>query len=198
MKKNEEIEGLSYNSKYKQEQQEEKEKNEINKYKYEISSSNNINYYPPLKNSLVSLKEYFNKSENKYKRAYRSKANSFDMSLSSESKILTNFENSFSKKLSFNSPKTIEKKKVNFGMIIGKKVDISLLKQTICEQLKKKNKIYDSLKTNSFCLMKNYIFIPEFGTVGDTILSDGDDVYIILKESMDKCQEEEKSKGKKK
>ena len=132
------------------------------------------------------------------------------MSLSSESKILTNFENSFSKKLSFNSPKTVEKKKikinchieepkkVNFGMIIGKKVDISLLKQTICEQLKKKNKIYDALKTNSFCLMKNYIFIPEFGTVGDTILSDGDDVYIILKESMDKCQEEEKSKGKKK
>ena len=36
--------------------------------------------------------------------------------------------------------------------------------------------------------MKNYSFIQEFGTIGDTILSDGDNVYIILKESMNKAQ----------
>ena len=59
---------------------------------------------------------------------------------------------------------------------------------TICEQLGKKNKIYSSLKPSSFCLMKNYSFIQEFGTVGDTILSDGDNIYIILKESMNKAQ----------
>ena len=40
--------------------------------------------------------------------------------------------------------------------------------------------------------MKNYSFIPEFGTVGDTILSDEDTVYIILKESMNNCEVEEK------
>ena len=125
------------------------------------------------------------------------------MSLSLESKIFTNLENSFSRKLSFNSPLKTDKKKitikchikepqkVSFTVIIGKKVEISLLKQTICEQLAKKNKIYSNLKVNSFCLMKNYIFIQEYGTIGDTILSDGDDVYIILKESMNKCQEQE-------
>ena len=42
--------------------------------------------------------------------------------------------------------------------------------------------------------MKNYAFIHEFGNVGDSILSDGDDVYIILNESMDKCQENKKEK----
>ena len=44
--------------------------------------------------------------------------------------------------------------------------------------------------------MKNYVFIQEFGTVGDTILSDGDDVYIILKESMNKCQVDAGEKNK--
>ena len=45
-----------------------------------------------------------------------------------------------------------------------------------------------TFKPNSFCLMKNYSFIQEFGTVGDTILSDGDNIYIILKDSMKKAQ----------
>ena len=59
---------------------------------------------------------------------------------------------------------------------------------TICEQLGKKNKIYASLKPNSFYLMKNYSFVIEFGTVGDTNLTDGDNIYIILKDSMKKAQ----------
>ena len=87
--------------------------------------------------------------------------------------------------------KITEPQKLSFTMLIGKKVEIPLLKQTILEQLAKKNKIFSNLKINSFCLMKNYVFIQEFGNVGDTILSDDDDVYIILKESMNKCQEKE-------
>ena len=209
-KENDEMDRLSYNSNYKQEKQDEEENKEINKYKLEISSGNNINISPILKNNLVSLKEYFNKSLNKssLKRTYRPKSNSFDMSLSYEKNILTNLGNSFSKKLSINNSKINDKKKIkikchitepkklSFSMIIGKKVEIPLLKQTILEQLVKKNKIYSNLKINSFCLMKNYVFIQEFGTVGDTILSDEDDIYIILKEIMNKCQDKEDEKEK--
>jgi len=203
MQENKESQNLSYNSEYIQEKQDEEEQNNLNKYKqksYEISSANNININPVLKNNILSIKEYFYKGGNKFK-SYRLKANSFDMSFNLESKVLLNLENSFSKKLSVNTnvSKNDKKKiaikcqinephKLSFTVIVGKKVEISKLKHTICEQLGKKNKIYSSLKTNSFCLMKNYSFIPEFGTVGDTILSDGDNVYIILIDSMLKCQ----------
>ena len=203
MQENNEYQNLSYNSEYIQEKQEEEEKKNINKYKnisYEISSPNNLNINPVLKNNVMTIKEYFNKSGNKFKRKYRL-ANSFDMSFNLESKVLTNLENSFSNKLSFNNEigKNDKKKitmkciinephKASFTVIVGKKVEISKLKMTICEQLGKKNKIYSSLKPNSFCLMKNYLFIQEFGTVGDTILSDGDNIYIILKDSMKKAQ----------
>ena len=203
MKEQEELDLLSYNSNYKQEIIDEENKNELNKYKYEISCTNSININPGLKNNLLSIKEYFNKTGNRF-RPHRSKSNSFDMSMNFESKVLTNLENSFSRKLSIGSQKKKEKKtikitchikephNINFSLLLGKKVEISVLKQTICDQLAKKNKDYASLKSNSFCLMKNYVFVQEFGTIGDTILSDGDDVYIILKESMNKCQIEEK------
>ena len=148
----------------------------------------------------MSIKEYFNKSGNKFRKSSRL-ANSFDMSFSLESKVFTNLENSFNKKLSFNNNiNKVNKKKItikcvinepykaSFTVIVGKKVEISKLKMTICEQLSKKNKVYASLKPNSFCLMKNYAFVQEFGTVGDTILSDGDNIYIILKDSMKKAQ----------
>ena len=190
------------------------EKNKGNKNnnsnKLEISSMNNININPPLKKNFITLKNYFNNNESKYKRTYRIKSNSFDMSLNTDSKIISNFETSFCKKLSFNSPKKANVKKINikccinepqkvsFRMIVGKKVEIILLKKIICEQLSKKNKAYKDLKINGFCLMKNYSFVHEYGNVGDSILSDGDDVYIILIESMDKCQEDTKSKNKKK
>jgi len=203
MKEQEELDLLSYNSNYKQEKIDEENKNKLNKYNYEISYANNININQGLKNNLLSIKEYFNKNGNRFK-PYRLRSNSFDISMNLESKILNNLENSFSRKLSLGSQKNKEKKtikischikepqKVNFSLLLGKKVEISVLKQTICDQLAKKNKAYASLKSNSFCLMKNYMFVQEFGTIGDTILSDGDDIYIILKESMNKCQVEEK------
>ena len=203
MKEQEELDLLSYNSNYKQEKIDEENKKELNKYKYEISSTNNININPELKNSLLSIKEYFSKTGKRF-RPYRSKSGSFDISMNLESKFLTNLENSFSRKISISSQKKKEKKtikinchikephKVNFSLLLGKKVEVSVLKQTICDQLSKKNKVYASLKSNSFCLMKNYMFVQELGTIGETILSDGDDVYIILKESMNKCRVEEK------
>ena len=148
----------------------------------------------------MSIKEYFDKSGNKFKNKNNRTSNSFDMSFNLESKVLTNLENSFSQKLSFNNNIVNNKKKItikcqinephkaSFTVMVGKKVEISKLKITICEQLGKKNKVYSTLKPNSFCLMKNYSFIQEFGTVGDTILSDGDNIYIILKDSMKKAQ----------
>ena len=204
IKKNKELENILYNSEYIQEKQDEEEKKNINKYKnnsFEISSQNNININPVLKNIIMSIKEYFNKSGKKLKKNDLRESYSFDISFNLESKVLANFENSFNNKLSFNhnivnnNKKKIsirchinEPYKAYFTVIVGKKVQISKLKITICEQLNKKNKVYASLKPNSFCLMKNYSFIQEFGTVGDIILSDGDNIYIILKDSMNKAQ----------
>ena len=205
MNENKNYENISYNSEYMQEKQDEEEKMNLNKYKnisFEISTSNNININQVLKNNIMSIKEYFNKSGSNLRKFKSKMSNSFDMSLNLESKVLTNLERSFSNKLSFNNNNMVsnskkkitirchinEPHKASFTVIVGKKVEISKLKITICEQLGKKNKIYSSLKPNSFCLMKNYSFIQEFGTVGDTILSDGDNVYIILKESMNKAQ----------
>ena len=36
--------------------------------------------------------------------------------------------------------------------------------------------------------MKNYSFVPEFGKVENSNLSNGDNVFIILKDSMIKAQ----------
>ena len=59
------------------------EKNKGNKNnnsnKLEISSMNNININPPLKKNFITLKNYFNNNESKYKRTYRIKSNSFDI-----------------------------------------------------------------------------------------------------------------------
>jgi hypothetical protein len=183
------------------EKQNEEEIKSINKYKksFEISSQNNININPVLKNNIMSIKEYFNKSGNKLTKK-TNRTNSFDMSFNLESKVL-NLENSFSQKLSFNNTEVKSNKKkimikcqinqpckASFTIIVGKKVEIGKLKLSICEKLAKKNKAYSKLKPNSFCLMKNYAFIQEFGTVDDSILSDGDNIYIILKDSMEKAQ----------
>lgn len=203
MKENKELNYLSYNSEYMQEKQDEEEKKNINKYKnmaFEISPANNININPVLKNNVMSIKEYFNKSGNKFKKSMRL-ANSFDMSYNLENKVLTNLEKSFSNKISFNNALTKNNKKkiaikclinephkASFTIIVGKKVEISKLKKTICEQLGKKNKVYSSLEPDSFWLMRNYSVIQEYGTIGDTPLSDGDNIYIILKDSMKKAQ----------
>lgn len=87
-------------------------------------------------------------------------------------------------------------KRASFTIIIGKKVEISKLRSTICEQLKKKNKIYNNLKLNGFCLMKNHTFLPETGLVEQTNISDGDEIFIVLKDTIkkvldDKEEEEE-------
>ena len=88
-----------------------------------------------------------------------------------------------------------EPKKASFTIIIGNKVEMTKLKNTICEQLKKKNKIYANLKVNGFCLMKNYSFVPEFGKVENSNLSNGDNVFIILKDSMIKAQFDDDDKN---
>ena len=85
-----------------------------------------------------------------------------------------------------------EPAKASFTILIGKKVEMKKLRKTICEQLKKKNKIYSELNINGFFLMnKNYSIIPEFGLVENTNLSDGDIIVIILKDSLKKAQDNE-------
>ena len=77
-----------------------------------------------------------------------------------------------------------EPHQASFKVTIEKKAEISQLKTTICEELKK-NENYIGLEPNSFFLMKKYCLIQEFVTVGDTI-SDRDNIYIILKNSIDR------------
>ena len=204
---------LSYNSEYIQQKQEEISKNQKDKYNnksyFQISNPNTININPKTKN-IGTIKEYFNKSISNTFTGRRLKANSFDMSFNyfnrenNINNLMPNLEKSFNKKLTLNNnliksnKKKItikciinEPKKASFTIIIGKKVEMSKLKLTICEQLKKKNKVYANLKLNGFCLMKNYSFVQEFGIVEDTNLSDGDEIYIILKDSMIKAQLDE-------
>ena len=204
IKEAKESESLSYNSEYIQQRQDQK-----NKYKnyFEISTPSTININPN-KNlgSIGSIKEYFHKTSFSAYPSKRLKANSFDISFSFNKEnnlnnLMPNFENSFTKKLTLNNnlmknnKKKIkitcqinEPKKASFTILIGKKVEMKKLKNTICEQLKKKNRIYANLNVNGFCLMKNYSFVQEFGLVENTNLSDGDDIFIILKDSMIKAQ----------
>ena len=214
IKETKEAEMLSYNSEYIQQLQDNAFKNQKDKYKtyFEISNINNININP-IKKNIGTIKEYFNKNLSTSLSLKRAKSNSFDMSFNSFNRennvnnLMLNFETSFNKKLSLNNnllkinKKKItikcqinEPKKASFTIIIGKKVEMSKLKNTICEQLKKKNKIYANLKVNQFCLMKNYSFVQEFGNVEDTNLSDGDTIFIILKDSMFKAQVDDENK----
>ena len=207
IKEAKESELLSYNSEYIQQKRERKNKHD--NY-FEISSPNNININP--NKNIGSIKEYFHKNSFSTYPSKRSKANSFDISFSFNrennlNNLMPNFENSFTKKLSLNNTlmkmnkKKIkitcqinEPKKASFTILIGKKVEMIKLKNTICEQLKKKNKIYAKLNINGFCLMKNYSFVQEFGLVENTNLSDGDEVFIILKDSMIKAQVDNEKK----
>ena len=171
--------------------------NNINEDKLKISCTNEINVNPPFKNDISKLKKYFN-NKNKYKRKNRRKSNSLDMPRNTDSKFISDFQIS-RKKLSFDSPNKAnvnsfkincyvnEPYKTNFSIIIGKKAEMSLLKKIIHEQLVKKNNAYKDLNIKDFSLMKNYSFVREHGNVEDSKLSDGDDIYIILSESMDKC-----------
>ena len=210
IKEAKENELLSYNSEYIQQKQDEASKNQKNKYKtyFEISSANNININP--NKNIGSIKEYFHKNSFSNFTSRKVKSNSFDISFSfnrdnNNNNLIPNFETSFTKKLSLNNTlikphkkrmkitcQINEPAKASFTILIGKKVEMKKLRKTICEQLKKKNKIYSELNINGFFLMnKNYSIIPEFGLVENTNLSDGDYIVIILKDSLKKAQDNE-------
>ena len=84
----------------------------------------------------------------------------------------------------------MEPKKKTFSINISRSNDISYLKLLICLQLNRNDNFY-FLKTNSFCLLKNYCFIKETGTVEDCGIKDGDNIYIILKNIMRKYVDKE-------
>ena len=62
---------------------------------------------------------------------------------------------------------------------------ISKIKEIICEKLVEKNNLYNCLNKDSFYLLKNYTFIKESITVENTNLSNGGDIYIVFKKTLD-------------
>jgi hypothetical protein len=80
---------------------------------------------------------------------------------------------------------------LSFKLDIKKSITVLELKKRIYQSLAQLNKECISLNNNSFFLMKNYNFIKEFGRIDESIICDGDDIYIILKENIKKCQNEE-------
>ena len=118
---------------------------------------------------------------------------------------ISNLENTFSKKLNINcldleDPKKetikikfhiVEPYSTSFILDVSINSQISKIKEIICKELANKNISYFSLDVNSFFLMKNYKCIQDYEIVKDTTLSEGDDVYIVLKESMNKSSNKE-------
>lgn len=84
----------------------------------------------------------------------------------------------------------VEPKKKSFSIKISSSKDISYLKLLICLELNRNDNFY-FLKTNSFCLLKNYCFIKETGTVEDCGIKNEDNIYIILKDIMRKYVDQE-------
>jgi len=80
---------------------------------------------------------------------------------------------------------------LSFQLNVKKSISIIELKKKIYQWLIQLNKECISLNDNSFFLMKNYNFIKEFGRIDESNICDGDDIYIILKENIKKCQNEE-------
>ena len=64
-------------------------------------------------------------------------------------------------------------------------MEISKIKEIICEKLIKKNNVYNNLNKESFYLMKNYTFIKESVNVENSNIYNGDDIYIVLKKPLD-------------
>ena len=73
----------------------------------------------------------------------------------------------------------------SFSLEISKNMKISKIKEIICEKLVEKNNLYNCLNKDSFYLMKNYTFIKESTTVENTNISNGDDIYIVFKKTLD-------------
>ena len=80
---------------------------------------------------------------------------------------------------------------LSFKLDIKKSITVLELKKRIYQLLAQLNKEFISLNNNSFFLMKDYNFIKEFGRIDESNICDGDDIYIILKENIKKCQNEE-------
>ena len=136
----------------------------------------------------------------------------FDQNIhTSENKINSERSNSYEKILKMNNlesnimmnsfEKISEMIKVNmhlkgpynlsFKLDIKKSITVLELKKRIYQLLAQLNKEFISLNDNSFFLMKDYNFIKEFGRIDESNICDGDDIYIILKENIKKCQNEE-------
>ena len=73
----------------------------------------------------------------------------------------------------------------SFSLEISKNMEISKIKEIICEKLIKKNNVYNNLNKESFYLMKNYTFIKESVNVENSNIYNGDDIYIVLKKPLD-------------
>ena len=129
---------------------------------------------------------------------YKFESNSSDISINLEKSILENLENKFNIKEDIYNKENVEKEKIKincqvnepekvcFSIDIRLNDDISLLKQNIFKKLSENNQVYKTINPNSFCLMKNYNFIKENGTINDCGISDEDNIYIIMKDIMKK------------
>ena len=168
-----------------------------NNLQISFSSKNSFDISPLYKNNLIYIKEYSNNANNEQNKIkiFKIESNSSNISNDLERAIISHLEKNFDKKeekcfqnkdkIDINC-QIIEPVKVCFTIEIGKKDDISVLKEKICEQLKKENNAYSSLEEDSFCLMKNYSFIMECNKECGELFSDCDNIFIILKESIKK------------
>ena len=165
------------------------------------SNSKNKEDEIPLQNNLIYIREYSNKDQNKIK-VYKFESDSPENLLNIEKTIFDHLENNFEKKdiyqhQSKDSEEKSDKKNIKINCVImePKKMcfsikvesynDIAFLKLLISFELIRIDN-YKKISSNSFCLMKNYCFIKETGTVGDRGIKDGDNIYIILKDIMKK------------
>ena len=166
--------------------------NKKNIFQISSSSRNNFEISPSYKNNLIYVKEYTNNNQKNIK-IYKFETNSSDISL--EKLIFNHLESNYEKKEEKNigengkielNCQINEPNKLSFTVEVDKKDEISVLKGKICEELKKGNDAYEAMEENSFCLLKNFCFVEECGKTCGDMLSDGDNVIIVLKEIMKK------------
>ena len=161
----------------------------------------------PLQNNLIYIREYTNKDKSKIK-VYKFESDSPENLLNIEKVIFHHLENNFEKKKEINQFQSeeseeklddknikinceiMEPKKKSFSIKLYSSNDIGFLKLLICLELNKDDNFHN-IKSNTFCLMKNYCFIKETGTVEDCGINDGDNIYIIHKDIMKKYIEDE-------
>lgn len=178
-------------------------KNIINQKDYDIR---NLGYQSVNDNqkNVANIFSLINKDENYIKESEQ-------IHHSTKNKIINERPSSYDKNLIFktnnlesnkmiNSPENKSEIKVNFHLKepynlsfksnVKKNITVLELKKRICQSLVQINKECISLNSNSFFLMKNYNFIKEFGRIDESNICDGDDIYIILKENIKKCQNE--------